>query len=110
MDSLILKLILTPALIGAASLAGRRWGPSVSGWLVGLPLTSGPVSFFLALSHGTGFAAAAAVGTLTGTMSQVPFCLTYGWLGRRLGGPLTLGISYLAFAAATLMLQYLMLP
>ncbi len=110
MESLILKLILTPALIGAASLAGRRWGPLVSGWLVGLPLTSGPVSFFLALSHGTGFAAAAAIGTLTGTISQVPFCLSYGWLGRRLGWPLTLGISYLGFAAATLALQYLTLP
>jgi hypothetical protein len=36
MDTLALKLVLTPTLIGAASLAGRRWGPAVSGWLVGL--------------------------------------------------------------------------
>ena len=108
--SLILKLALTPTLIGAASLAGRRWGPAVSGWLVGLPLTSGPVAFFLALNHGTTFAAAAAIGTLTGTLSQVPFCLTYGWLTRRAGGLLSLGISYLAFAAATLAFQYLVLP
>ncbi len=70
MDSLILKLVLTPVLIGAASLAGRRWGPAVSGWLVGLPLTSGPITFFLALSHGATFAAAAAVGTLTGTLTE----------------------------------------
>jgi hypothetical protein len=108
--SLILKLVLTPTLIGAASLAGRRWGPAVSGWLVGLPLTSGPVAFFLALNHGAAFAAAAAVGTLTGTLSQAPFCLTYGWLARRAGWPLTLGIGYLSFAAATLALQYLSLP
>jgi len=33
---LLLKLVLTPALIAAASLAGRRWGHAVSGWLVGL--------------------------------------------------------------------------
>jgi hypothetical protein len=110
MDSLILKLVLTPTLIGMASLAGRRWGPSVSGWLVGLPLTSGPVAFFLALNHGTTFAAAAAVGTLTGTISQVPFCLTYAWLARHAGWPLALGISYFGFAAATVMLQYLVLP
>jgi hypothetical protein len=108
--SLILKLVLTPTLIGIASLVGRRWGPTVSGWLVGLPLTSGPVAFFLALNHGAAFAAAAAIGTLTGTISQVPFCLTYSWLARRAGWPLALGISYVAFAAATVALQYLVLP
>jgi hypothetical protein len=37
MDSLALKFVLTPALIGLASLVGRHWGPTVSGWLVGLP-------------------------------------------------------------------------
>lgn len=112
MDSLILKLILTPALIGAASLAGRRWGPAVSGWLVGLPLTSGPVAFFLALSHGAAFAAAAAIGTLTGTLAECSFCLAYGWLARahRSGWPLPLGISCLAFLATTAALQYLVLP
>jgi hypothetical protein len=110
MDSLILKLVLTPTLIFLASLAGRKWGPAVSGWLVGLPLTSGPVSFFLALTHGAPFAAAAAIGTLTGILSQVPFCLTYGWLSRRWGWPLTLGVSYLGFFAGTFLLQYLTLP
>ncbi len=110
MDSLILKLVLTPALIALASLAGRKWGAAVSGWLVGLPLTSGPVSFFLALNHGAAFAAAAAVGTITGVFSQVPFCLAYGWLARRWSWPLTLGISYLGFFGATLLLQYLTLP
>lgn len=37
LDSLLLRIVVTPALIGAASLAGRRWGQAVSGWLVGLP-------------------------------------------------------------------------
>lgn len=110
MDSLILKLLLTPALIGAASLAGRRWGPSVSGWLVGLPLTSGPVIFFLALSHGEAFASAAAVGTLSGTFAECTFCLAYAWLARRAGWPLTLGISCLAFLVPAIALQYLALP
>ena len=34
---LVLKLILTPLLIGLISLAERRWGTRVGGWLVGLP-------------------------------------------------------------------------
>jgi hypothetical protein len=35
-DTLLLKLVLTPVLIAAASLAGRRWGQAVGGWMVGL--------------------------------------------------------------------------
>lgn len=86
MTTLVLKLTLTPILIGIASLAGRRWGPAISGWLVGLPLTSGPVIFLLALAHGASFAAAAATGTLAGTLSECVFCLAYGWIAWRGGG------------------------
>jgi hypothetical protein len=82
-STLVLKLVLTPALIGAASMAGRRWGPAVSGWLVGLPFTSAPITFFLALSDGTPFASTVALGTMTGTISQAAFCVTYGWLATR---------------------------
>ncbi len=67
---LALKLILTPLFIGMASLAGRRWGPVVSGWLVGLPLTSAPVTLFLAFEQGTTFASRVAQGTLMGILSQ----------------------------------------
>ncbi|HEX6121994.1 MAG TPA: hypothetical protein VFY89_02485, partial [Ktedonobacterales bacterium] len=65
-----LKLLLTPAFIGGASLAGRRWGVVVSGLLVGLPLTSGPIALFLALDHGASFATAAALGILAGGISE----------------------------------------
>ena len=97
--------MLTPALIGAVSVAGRRWGPGVSGWLVGFPFTSGPIVFFLALEQGVGFAAAAAVGSMTGSIAQAAFCVVYGRLaGDRHWGPALLAGS-LAFAAATLALQ-----
>lgn len=110
MDTLVLKLVLTPLLIIVASLAGRRWGPALSGWLIGLPLTSGPVTFFLALSHGTGFATAASAGTLAGTLSECVFCLTYGWISRRARWPLTLALSTLGFALATAAVRDLTLP
>src|SRR5712692_1697596 len=54
----ILKLVVTPVLIAAATLVARRWGPGVGGWLAGFPLTSAPVSVFLALEQGPDFAAA----------------------------------------------------
>jgi hypothetical protein len=112
MNTLALKLVLTPLLIGAASLAGRRWGPAVSGWLVGLPLTSGPVAFFLALGLGSRFASAAAAGTLAGTISQCVFCLAYSWLAARYSAgwpPAVLG-GTVGFAAATIALTSVPLP
>jgi hypothetical protein len=100
-DTLILKLVLTPALIGLASLAGRRFGPAVGGWLVGFPLTSAPVALFLTLSHGPAFAATAAAGTMAGTASQAAFCVAYGWLAPRHRWPLPLTGGTVAFAVST---------
>jgi hypothetical protein len=108
-DTLLLKLVVTPVLIAAASLAGRRWGQAVGGWLVGLPLTSGPVAFFLALEHGTGFAAAVAFGSLVGAVSEAGFCLAYGWSARR-GWAVALALASLGFAAIATGLQRLALP
>jgi hypothetical protein len=77
------KAVLTPVLVGGASLAGRRFGHHVGGRLVALPMTSGPVAFFLATDHGVSFAAGAAVGMLAGTISQVAFALAHGSGVRR---------------------------
>jgi hypothetical protein len=82
MTLLLAKVVLTPLLIAVVTLAGRRWGPAVGGWLAGLPLTSGPVSVFLALEQGPGFAARAAVGTLAGLVGVGCFCLVYARLAR----------------------------
>lgn len=110
MTIFILKLVLTPTLIGLVSLAGRRWGSSVSGWLIGLPLTSGPVAFFLALNQGNSFAAAAAVGILGGTISQVVFSLAYSWIASRHRWQLALLVSSLVFFVATAILQAVEIP
>jgi hypothetical protein len=83
MATFLFKLILSPLLIGVVSIAGRRWGPAVSGWLVGLPLTSGPVVLFLALDQGPAFAAASAQAIMLGIISVGLFCLTYSRLARR---------------------------
>jgi hypothetical protein len=109
-DSLVLKVVVTPVLIGAASLAARRWGPAVSGWLVALPLTSAPVTLFLALDHGPGFAATASTGTMAGAISQAAFCVGYAWVGRRCRWPITLLAASLAFGLCTAALSHLVLP
>jgi hypothetical protein len=108
--ALALKLVLTPVLVGAASLAGRRWGSPVSGWLIGIPFTSGPIAFFLALSPGPRFAAAAAVGTMAGAASQAAFCLGYAWAAQRLGWAASVVTAAAAFGIATVVLNVLVLP
>ena len=103
---LVWKLLLTPALIAAASLAGRRWGHAVSGWLVGLPLTSGPVALFLALERGTTFAAEASLGSLAGAIAEVGFCLAYAAVARHASWPAALAAATIAFAAVAVALQH----
>jgi hypothetical protein len=106
-ELLALRLLLTPLLIGVASLVGRRWGPAVSGWLVCLPFTSGPVSLFLALVHGVRFAATAAVGTLTGVFAVVAYVLIYAWIAPDHGRPPALLAACLGFAGTTILMHAL---
>lgn len=79
---LALKLVLTPAVMIGATLVGRRFGNAVSGWLIGLPLTSGPLVLVLALEHGRGFAARTATGSLSGAIAEAAFCAGWAFGGR----------------------------
>jgi hypothetical protein len=110
MRVLIFKLVATPLLIGALSVLGRRWGPTVGGLLVGLPLTSGPVALVLALDHGARFATAASLGIIAGAISSGLFCLVYAHLAFRLRWPATLLLSWGAFVVATALLRGVSLP
>jgi hypothetical protein len=110
MNTLALKISVTPVLILAASLASRRWGEAVGGWFVGLPLTSGPVCFFLALDQGTGFAAAAGIGCLAGAAAEAGFTIAYGQVSRRFGWPVALAAASVAFFAGVAVLTWAALP
>jgi hypothetical protein len=107
---MLLKLLLAPMLILLATLAGRRWGPAVGGWLAGLPLTTGPVSLILALEHGPEFAGRAALGTLFGLVSLAAFCLAYGLAARRLAWGGSLAAALAAFGVSTLAFDGVTLP
>ena len=105
----LLKLLLVPTFIGIVSLAGRRWGPTVSGWLIGLPLTSGPVAFILALEQGTVFAAEASRGIMLGIMSVFVFCLVYGRLAIHLNWASSLVGALVSYFGFTYLLNALSL-
>jgi hypothetical protein len=107
---LALKLFLAPVLIGLVSIAGRRWGPAVGGWLVSLPLTSAPVILFLAIEQGTAFASRAAQDTLLGIISVASFCLVYCWFSFRFGWPVSMLAGWGAFFALTFIEESIILP
>ncbi|HEX7541526.1 MAG TPA: hypothetical protein VF352_05285 [Anaerolineales bacterium] len=98
---LAFKLIVTPFFIGAVTLAGRKWGPTVSGLLMGLPLTSGPISVFLAIQFGAAFAARSASGNLAGQTSVYIFCLAYSLSARKMNWITSTFISLFSFLFST---------
>lgn len=110
MNLLLLKLLLTPALIGLASLAGRKWGHAISGWIVALPLTTGPIVFFLALSHGAAFAADTAAGILAGGFSLAAFTVVYARIALHWAWPPTLAAASAAFFIMTAILRPVHVP
>lgn len=80
---LVLKLVLVPSLIWAATVASRRWGPTVGGWLSAFPVISAPILYIIALEHGSAFAADAALGTFSAVLANVAFGISYAWVATR---------------------------
>lgn len=93
-----LRLALVPAAVWLASLAARRWGHLVSGYLGGLPLIGGPITLYLALDYGPDFAARSATLTLAGILGQAAHLLAFAHAGRFARWPLALAAGWCAFA------------
>jgi hypothetical protein len=101
---LLFKIILAPVLIALVSLAGRKWGPSIGGWLLGLPLNSGPILFFLLLEQGPRFAADAARASLLGILAWAAFCVTYAFCCVKTSWPWSTLIGWAAYVGVALLL------
>ncbi|HTI54863.1 MAG TPA: hypothetical protein VMC04_11560 [Verrucomicrobiae bacterium] len=103
--TLLFKLVLVPGLIALVTMAGRRFGPRVGGWLNALPLVAGPVLFFLALEQGDQFVARAAQSTLAGLAAVAAFAVIYSWVATRRPWWVCVLVGWIAFAALTVALQ-----
>jgi len=102
---LLLKLFLVPSLIYAVTLAGRKWGPAVAGWLSAFPIVSGPILLAISLEQGAGFAANAAEGTLMAVLAIIVFSLAYAWASARLGVAGSMAAALAAWGLAVAGLQ-----
>jgi hypothetical protein len=94
---LTVNLILVPLLIGIVTLAARRWGPSVGGWLSAFPVISAPILFSIALEHGGPFAASAAASTLAAVLANLAFTVVYAWCAMRFSWPLCLAAGFAGY-------------
>ncbi|HEX7933161.1 MAG TPA: hypothetical protein VF573_08815 [Paraburkholderia sp.] len=104
---LALKLALVPAFLAALTLAGRVWGPSVAGWLAGLPVVAGPIVLLLAIARGAPFAAQASVASIAAIAASEAFNFAYAWSCRRLSWPLALVAGMTGWIVMAMLLTHL---
>jgi hypothetical protein len=104
MMSMALRFLLAPCLVAIASLAARRWGDRVGGYIAALPFVAGPLLLVISLDHGTRFGAASALSALSGITALAVFAVGYAHLARafRWSTALPLGWSLYLVSAALL--------
>jgi hypothetical protein len=100
----LLELVLAPALVGAATLAARRWGEAIGGLVSAFPAIVGPVLLIAAHEHGSAFAAKTASGTLLGLVALSGFALAYGRTALRAGWRASLAAGWATAAAIAVLL------
>ncbi|SOE55989.1 hypothetical protein SAMN05446635_0990 [Burkholderia sp. OK233] len=104
---LALKLALVPAFLAALTVAGRVRGPSVAGWLAGLPVVAGPIVLLLALERGPAFAAQASAASIAAIAASEAFNFAYAWTCRRSAWPLALTAGMLGWVGVAVSLTHL---
>jgi hypothetical protein len=91
---LLIKMLATAGIVVSASLIAERTGPLFAAMVATLPVSAGPVYFFLALDHGDAFIATAAVGSMGSNTATAAFSLIYVLAAQRLGVAASLGLAF----------------
>ncbi len=95
-----IRLFAAPALIGLASLAGKRWGPNAAGFIGGLPLVGGPVILALWLSQGEEAAGKAASAAPVGVWATMIYLLVVGYASARWRWYFAIPLGWICYLAA----------
>lgn len=106
MPLLLLKIILAPAFVVIGTLAGRRWGPKLGGFMAGFPNTAGPILFFITLEQGAAFGARTAEASLLGLVALGSFALLYPHAAKRWPWWACLLAGWAAYIGVMLLLRH----
>ena len=97
-----LKVIIAPVIVLSVSFLQRRFGDRFGGWLIGLPITTGPFLFIIGLQEGVAFAGKTAHGVLLGQMALIVFCWAYAYAALRNSWLVAISIGNIACLATGL--------
>ena len=106
----ILKILTIPLLLWMVYEIARRFGPLIGGVVNGLPLISGPITFYVALEQGVDFAQKTALGAYPGQVTFVVFGLCYCYFGKRWHWLTTVLVTLVVYAIVALIMGNLSLP
>ncbi|MGL4635222.1 MAG: hypothetical protein ACRCWF_04510 [Beijerinckiaceae bacterium] len=104
---LLVKMLVTAAIVVSASLIAERTGPLVAAMVATLPVSAGPVYFFLAMEHSDAFIGEAALGSIGASFATLAFSVAYGFAAQRLGMAMSLFLAFAIWTPVLLLLKTL---
>lgn len=104
-ELLTLKLPLIGLAVWASSMASRRWGHAVGGWLAGMPVIVAPITALLLVDLGPLRVREAAVATLVCQPALMVFLLVFAHSARWRRWWLSLPLALCAYVGAALALS-----
>jgi len=107
---IVLKIVVTSAMVLGLSWLSEKVSPKAAGVFAGFPLGIAVSLFFIGVEQGPGFAAASSVSTLGGLGASLVFCFAYWQFSDRLKKGevvLTSVLSLVVFVAAAAVIAQL---
>ena len=105
-----LKITIAPVMILGVSYLQRRYGDRVGGWLLGLPITTGPFILIIGVQEGRIFAARSIHGVLLGQIALITFSWSYALVAARTRWFLAIAIATLTCLATGYLVTELHMP
>jgi hypothetical protein len=103
---LLVKMLVAAVIVVTASLVAERTGALIAAMVATLPVSAGPIYFFLAMEHDSAFIGTAALGSIGASFATAAFSLAYVFAAQKFGAAGSLLIAYLAWAPVILFFRY----
>lgn len=94
-----------PLVIGAVTIASKKWGNLVGGMIASLPWIAGPIMLFFTIEQGVDFAINSVSGIMMGVVGVLAFCFAYTYSAIHTKWYISLFLAYLSFVLTTIFLK-----